>query len=631
MNDLLNGAQASSEQTFSLPSDSNELELIPQQFLFTGLNSPDPIVTDDINQDGLIDVIVGDGSNIVALVNTTVSGTPIPSFAPVQNIDFGGELLPETRNRGLFLETGDIDGDGKLDIASLGGDEFARLPLSLLNTTVPGNVNLQFDRSIANDGFFDRRSVSGFATGDFNSDGKLDIAIPSRDRTIASRLVVGINNTPPDGSPSWNFEVIGGPEVNEVLIEDLNGDGLEDLIDYNLFPNNFIQISVNQTPVGASEVSFASNLTIPTEERVQELLTVDVTGDGLKDLAAVSESRDKLYIWQNNTTRGALEVNLSAPTIVPLPESLSLKDSGDFNGDGLLDLAFVNGEETTVKIWLNNSSGGNISLREGAELFLGTQVKDLAVADFNGDGISDFAAGKRTANDEMGVGEVVIVQSNLVVEPMRGTSGNDRLDGTENSDRILSSEGDDTIIGHSGDDRIFAGLGNDLLFGSRDRDILAGETGDDTLYGGKQDDVLSGDANEDTIGGNDLLFGNRNNDGLYGGAGDDTLYGGKDDDLLVGQNGDDWLVGDLGNDTLIGEAGRDLFVLGLNTGVDEIVDFTSGEDAIGLSGGLTFEEVTVGATNGLTTISAGDRLLATLLEVDSTQLSRADFVVLGDN
>ena len=614
MSDIRNGSQVSSEQM--------ELELIPQQFIFTGVNSPGPIVTDDINQDGLIDVIARDGSNIIALVNSTPSGFPASSFAPVQNISSSDESF--------FLETGDVDGDGKLDIASIG--LFSRVAFSLLNSTFPGNVNLQFNQSIfTGDAFFARRSVGGFATGDLNGDGKLDLAIPSRDRTIASRLVVGINNTLPGSSPSWNFQVIGGPEANEVLIEDLNGDGLEDLIDYNLYPNNFIKISVSQTPVDASQVSFASNLTIPTEERVQELLTVDVTGDGLKDLAAISQNRDKLYIWQNNTTIGASEVSLSAPTVISLPESLSLKDSGDFNGDGLQDLAFVNGEETTVKVWLNNYRDGNISLSQGAELFLGTEVKDLAVADFNGDGISDFAAGKRTANDETGVGEVVIVQSNLVAETMRGTSGNDRLDGTENSDRILSSEGDDTIIGNSGDDRIFAGLGNDLLFGSRDRDILGGETGDDTLYGGKQDDVLSGDANEDTIGGNDVLFGNRNNDGLYGGVGNDTLYGGKDDDLLVGQNGDDWLVGDLGNDTLIGEAGRDLFVLGLSTGVDEIVDFTPGEDAIGLSGGLTFEEVRVGVRNDLTTISAGDRLLATLLGIDSTQLSSADFVALGDN
>lgn len=627
MSDIRNGTQVSSEQM----SDSKELELIPQQFLFTGVNSPGPILTDDINQDGLIDVIVRDDINIVALVNTTASGAPMPSFAPVQNIYFGEELSVDRRFwKGFFLETGDIDGDGKQDIASLGGDPSYRSQLSLLNATVPGNVNLQFDRSMVEDNFFVRRSADSLATGDFNRDGKLDLAIPSSLRTGPPQLIVGINNTIPGSSPSWSFSDVGGFTVDEVSIEDLNGDGVEDFIYYEFIPKE-LEISVNQTPVGASSVSLAPTLTVPVEEKIQELLTVDVTGDGLKDLAAVSDNRDKLYIWQNNTTIGAPEVNLSSPTIIPLPESLSLKDSGDFNGDGLQDLAFVNGEETTVKVWLNNSSGGNISLSEGAELFLGTDVKDLAVADFNGDRISDFAAGKRTANDETGVGEVVIVQSNLVAEPMRGTSGNDRLDGTENSDRILSSEGDDTIIGHSGDDRIFAGLGNDLLFGSRDRDILAGETGDDTLYGGKQDDVLSGDANEDTIGGDDLLFGNRNNDGLYGGVGDDTLYGGKDDDLLVGQNGDDRLVGDLGNDTLIGEAGRDLFVLGLSTGVDEIVDFTPGEDAIGLSAGLTFEEVTVGATNGVTTISAGDRLLATLLEVDSTQLSSTDFVVLGDN
>jgi Ca2+-binding RTX toxin-like protein len=95
--------------------------------------------------------------------------------------------------------------------------------------------------------------------------------------------------------------------------------------------------------------------------------------------------------------------------------------------------------------------------------------------------------------------------------------------------------------------------------------------GDDILFGTDCNDSISGLAGDDYI---------------RGGAGDDIIFGNEGKDALIGGTGNDILCGGAGNDILTGGAGNDRFVFGDGTaslGIDRINDFTSGEDAIGLS------------------------------------------------
>ncbi|MBD2040332.1 calcium-binding protein, partial [Microcoleus sp. FACHB-672] len=77
---------------------------------------------------------------------------------------------------------------------------------------------------------------------------------------------------------------------------------------------------------------------------------------------------------------------------------------------------------------------------------------------------------------------------------------------------------------------------------------------------------------------------------------------------------------------LIGGAGSDLFVLKVGAGSDTITDFTDGEDLLGLSAGLTFENLTITAGNNATLILAGDELLASLNGAVAGLITVNDFV-----
>jgi Ca2+-binding RTX toxin-like protein len=153
-------------------------------------------------------------------------------------------------------------------------------------------------------------------------------------------------------------------------------------------------------------------------------------------------------------------------------------------------------------------------------------------------------------------------------------------------------------------------------------------------WGTRDSNTLIGDTNPNQL--NDQLYGFQGDDTLIGGEGDDILYGGSGNDDLKGGKGNDTLYGGIGSDTLMGGAGNNVFVLESTKGVaapsdegfDTIVDFKTGEDRIGLSGGITVEQLAIAQTNNdveLKIKSTGETL-AILSNTNAADLNNASFV-----
>jgi len=121
-------------------------------------------------------------------------------------------------------------------------------------------------------------------------------------------------------------------------------------------------------------------------------------------------------------------------------------------------------------------------------------------------------------------------------------------------------------------------------------------------------------------------------------SGNSTIYhGGALDDTYAGGAGDDVLRGGAGADTLSGGAGSDLFVLAPGDGgaslvaADVLSDFEDGVDLIGLSGGLQFSDLTIGASGtGSSTISVATtgELLALVEGIVPGSLDTDDFTAV---
>ena len=153
--------------------------------------------------------------------------------------------------------------------------------------------------------------------------------------------------------------------------------------------------------------------------------------------------------------------------------------------------------------------------------------------------------------------------------------------------------------------------------------LILGTPGDDTLNGTAGEDTIAG------LAGDDVLNGGLNADRLFGGPGDDVLNGDRGNDILVGGAGDDTLNGGLGRDILIGGSEADIFVLPTNAAVSDIADadlilafqpnFVNPADPIdliGLTGGLTEDDISLELTSGNRTaiaIAGSDQILGVVV------------------
>ena len=176
--------------------------------------------------------------------------------------------------------------------------------------------------------------------------------------------------------------------------------------------------------------------------------------------------------------------------------------------------------------------------------------------------------------------------------------------------------------------------GNDFLEGTQDTDVIRGLAGDDSLRGLDNADDINGNV------GNDLINGNQGNDTLHGGSGNDTVYGGQGNDIIWGDRGTDLLIGGFGNDLFVLD-NRDTASTVLAE-ADIIADFSNGDprsvpntgfgrDLLGLTGGITFNDLDIfdGTGNFEGDVIIQDKVtgkyLGIIKGIDRSQFTGEDF------
>ena len=202
--------------------------------------------------------------------------------------------------------------------------------------------------------------------GDFNKDGKLDLAVANRDDNTVTILLGNGDGTftPAAGSPIAGFN---GP--NSIAVADFNNDGNLDLA----VTNGFDKLGSASVTIlmGNGNGTFVAKPPFPVGTYPQAVIAADFDGNGKMDLAVViapltmptTANNVKVLLGNGNGTFGAL---LSLSTNASIPESLA---AFDFNNDGNPDLAVVNsGGGSTgnrISIFLNTSIGpGSLSFAD---------------------------------------------------------------------------------------------------------------------------------------------------------------------------------------------------------------------------------------------------------------------------
>jgi hypothetical protein len=282
----------------------------------------------------------------------------------------------------------DLDNDGDADIAVTWEGESAIDDLAGIEVfSNNGEGQFEFQGSTELRG----NALSDLSVADLNGDGLLDSVVSD----FTNRIQLFVNN----GTGGFVTQALPQDGVTHVTLGDFDGDQDVDIAGsqfINEVTAHFSNVLLYEND-GAGQFTPKATIPVPNatpSSKINDLVRADFDGDGDLDLVATDVSSSSVNLLLNDGS-GALgnPTNYDTQGVAFIADEMTI---GDFDLDGDIDIAFE--EHTSTLNVLVNDGNGDLSEQVS---FTGLEVTTRPVTgDFNGDGRLDLVI----ANDDGSAG-----------------------------------------------------------------------------------------------------------------------------------------------------------------------------------------------------------------------------------
>ncbi|MGH9672637.1 MAG: FG-GAP-like repeat-containing protein, partial [Bryobacteraceae bacterium] len=355
-------------------------------------SNPSSMAVGDFNGDGRADMAVANFDSISIL-----TGRGAGDFNAATNV----ALTPSISS----IAAGDFNRDGRVDVAVTDSNNRVQL--------LGGNGNGTFAAPAP---VPTGPSPMSLASADFNGDGRPDLAV-AYDRPAPQAATAGVSvllaNTV--GAFQAANNIATGDHPRGVVAGDFNGDGRQDIAVLNL--GTFPAESTLSILHGFGDGTFSTPARVPTGFRSSGgIATADLNGDRRSDLVVAGETTPgtfRLAVFLANSAGGFQTTGMFTTDFGPTAVAIT-----DINRDGRSDLVVAHCCGRVDMTYLLGNGDG--SFQPENHFSGGADPVAIGLGDLDGDGVTDMAVVNRPLQGPGAVTVVLNGYPNVVHVPAAG-------------------------------------------------------------------------------------------------------------------------------------------------------------------------------------------------------------------